>query len=59
MLYWGHEDNQHHEEVPMILRKGIKKVTAGVETSQQSSDDSQAKRKAHQHHTDPVLRPNK
>ena len=40
-------------------KEGNGEVTAGVETSQQSSDESQAEKKAHPHHTDPVLRPNK
>ena len=57
VLYLGREDNQHHERVASDSKEGNGEVTAGVEASQQS-DESQAERKAHRHHIDPVLRPN-
>ena len=59
VLYLGREDNQHHERVASDSKEGNRQVTVGVGASQQSSDQSQTKRKTQQHHTDPVLRPNK
>ena len=64
VLHPGCKDNQSAKTTNTTRncqdpKKGRGDVTAGVEAGQQLSDESQAKREAHQHHTDPVLPPNK
>ena len=55
VLYSGREDDQHHEGVAVIPRKGIKKYVMEWKPINKQADEDQNEGEAHQHHHHPAL----